>query len=123
MDRKEYGRYPIKLMTDKFGARGHDYRAPKCPLGICLIIASPFPDERTRVQALLRVGRHTDKCLRVQSTAVKTIDDKANIERKANIFKAVNAIKTPKKLSNTQNAPDSVCTSQVQEEVKSVDKE
>ena len=49
MDVKDHGRYPIFLMTDKSGARGHDYRAPTCHLGICLLIASPFPDERTRV--------------------------------------------------------------------------
>ena len=70
MDKKDKGRYPIWLMTDQFGTRGHDYRAPKSKLGICLVIASMFPDRRSRVQALLRVGRHTDNCVRVQSKFV-----------------------------------------------------
>ena len=93
MDVKEFGRFPVYLMTDKYGARAHDYRAPNCKHGILLIVASSFPDERTRLQALLRVGRHNDNCTRVQVNGVKDIDGNANIDRLVKLRKAVELVK------------------------------
>ena len=42
--------------------RGFDYRAPL--KGITLVIAKPFKSKRDYNQALLRVGRYGDTCLR-----------------------------------------------------------
>jgi hypothetical protein len=86
LDKKDAGKFQIWLMTDEHGARGHDYRAPMCAKGICLVIASAFPDRRSRVQGLLRVGRHKDKCVRVQVRAAPEIDAKKLGERKAKLY-------------------------------------
>ena len=97
MDRKDADRYPIWLMTDEFGTRGHDYRATESKPGICLVIASSFPDRRSRVQALLRVGRHTDTCYRVQSRYAKEIDVVQNGQRKALLYAAIKALEKANK--------------------------
>ena len=42
--------------------RGNDFRAPNN--GINLVIAKSFANERDFFQAMVRVGRHGDKCKR-----------------------------------------------------------
>ena len=57
LDRKGEDGYPVYLVSDEYGIRGLDFRAPKNPLGISEVICSPFKDKRTRFQGLMRVGR------------------------------------------------------------------
>ena len=49
MDKKKDGAYPTYLIGELYGIRGNDYRAAENPLGICMIICSPFSDPRTRI--------------------------------------------------------------------------
>ena len=60
LDKNKEGIYPIFLISDEYGIRGIDYRAPNNPLGICMLICSPFPNKRTRIQAMKRICRYTD---------------------------------------------------------------
>ena len=69
MDAKLGPRYPVYLISDKYGAIGLDFRAPSSPHGITLLIAGSFPNKMARTQCLKRVGRFNDKCTRVQDTA------------------------------------------------------
>ena len=72
-------------MDENFGPRGVDFRAPKPSLGITLIIGGSFPDQRSYVQALMRVGRFNDECLRIQDTTFEAVDRIKNAERKGKI--------------------------------------
>ena len=65
MQEKKEGFYPVFMMTLEMGDRGENYRASGHPLGIALLIASTFPDSRTRIQTLWRVERFNDKGLRI----------------------------------------------------------
>jgi len=65
MNEKKEGFYPVYIMTLEMGDRGENYRAPDHPLGIALLIASTFPDARTRIQTLWRVERYNDKAWRI----------------------------------------------------------
>ena len=38
--------YPVKLISNKYGIRGLDYRSRGNALGICLIVLSPCMSER-----------------------------------------------------------------------------
>lgn len=49
MDRSIEGLYPIYLITEDYGIRGLDFRAPGNLHGICMIICSSFRDQRTRL--------------------------------------------------------------------------
>ena len=49
MDVRTDGNYPVYLISEDYGIRGLDYRAPLNPAGICMIICSPFSDRRTRI--------------------------------------------------------------------------
>ena len=68
MDAKLGQRYPVYLISDKYGAIGLDFRAAGNSLGITLLIAGSFPNTMARTQCLKRVGRFTDNCTRVQDT-------------------------------------------------------
>ena len=68
MDAKLGPRYPVYLISDRYGAIGLDFRAASNPLGITLLIAGSFPNTMARTQCLKRVGRFTDNCTRVQDT-------------------------------------------------------
>ena len=68
MDAKMGPRYPVYLISDKYGAIGLDFRAASSPHGITLLIAGSFPNKMARTQCLKRVGRFSDKCTRVQDT-------------------------------------------------------
>jgi hypothetical protein len=48
MDKQTEGVYPVFVINENYGTRGLDYRAPNNPLGICMIICSPFSDKRSR---------------------------------------------------------------------------
>jgi hypothetical protein len=50
-----------------------------------MIIGGSFGDRRSRVQGLLRVGRFTDKCCRIQDTTYPEIDQGINAKRKGKI--------------------------------------
>ena len=85
MGNKNNGMYPVYLVSEEYGVRGLDYRSYENSLGICMIIASPFSDQRTRIQGLMRVGRYNEQCLRIQDSLVGTIDLEANCLRKGRI--------------------------------------
>lgn len=68
MQEKIEGYYPVFMMTFEKGDRGENYRAPGHALGIALLILATFPDARTRIQTLWRVGRYKDECVRIQDT-------------------------------------------------------
>jgi hypothetical protein len=65
MDAKLGHRYPVYLISNKYGGIGLDFRAVSNQLGITLLILGSFPDYMSRIQCLKRVGRFTDKCTRV----------------------------------------------------------
>ena len=56
--------------------RGFDYRAPDN--GISLVIARSFTTERELHQAMVRVGRHGDKCKRYNVAEVDEINKEEN---------------------------------------------
>ena len=74
MGNKNNGKYPVYLINEQYGVRGLDYRSYENSLGICMIIASPFSDMRTRIQGLMRVGRYNEDCYRIQDRSVTDID-------------------------------------------------
>ena len=75
MDRKQGGSYPVYLANDDYGMRGLNYRAPRNELGICMIICNAFPNTRLRIQGLMRVGRYSDNCYRIQNDTENDIDE------------------------------------------------
>ena len=85
---KDTGLYPVYLINSKYGGRGVNYRAPDHTHGITMIIGGAFPDERTRIQTLLRVGRFGDNCERIQDELVQDIDIQVNGDRMGKIMKA-----------------------------------
>ena len=88
MDVRKNGSYPIYLISEDYGIRGLDYRAPSNPFGICMIICDPFPDWRTRLQALKRIKRYKDQGNYVQNDLAKDIDQSKFVAHKAKIAKA-----------------------------------
>jgi hypothetical protein len=72
LDAKKGDSYRVLLMSDLFGSRGVDYRAPKN--GICQIIGSSFSGIRKKYQTYKRVGRFGDDCHRIRDTSVTEID-------------------------------------------------
>jgi hypothetical protein len=111
-------------MTDKIGARAHDYRASGHPLGICLIQVSSFPDSRSRIQGLLRVGRHNDKCWRIQKEGIANIDAEVNSERSGKLFAAVAALEKQqikqKKKEESSNGESSKKIKENKSEIESI---
>jgi hypothetical protein len=65
-------RYQLVVATEQFAMRGFDYRAES--VGITLIIAKSFTNEREAIQGLNRVGRFGDQCKRVIIQTVDLID-------------------------------------------------
>ena len=65
MDAKVGARFPVYLISDRYGGLGLDFRAANNFYGITLLILGSFPDPTARIQCLKRVGRFTDKCTRV----------------------------------------------------------
>ena len=57
-----------------------------------MIIGGSFGDRRSRVQGLLRVGRFTDKCCRIQDTTYPEIDQEVNARRKGKIAATLKAL-------------------------------
>ena len=49
MDKQTGGLFPVFVINENYGTRGLDYRAPGNPLGIMMIICSPFSDRRSRL--------------------------------------------------------------------------
>jgi hypothetical protein len=88
MDKATNGDYPVYLLNEEYGIRGLDYRAESNPLGICLVICSPFSDLRTRIQGLMRVGRNGDACVRIQNTEAEEIDDNKLVDHKGRMRNA-----------------------------------
>ena len=70
--------FPVMMISNDYGTRGINFRAPNSQLGICMIVGGSFGDRRSRVQGLLRVGRYTDKCHRIQDKAYPEIDAGVN---------------------------------------------
>jgi 23S rRNA-/tRNA-specific pseudouridylate synthase len=68
-------------------------RSPKNPKGLCMIICSPFRDTRTRLQALMRVGRYTDKAWRIQNSLVDHVDKPKQAIYKGKLKKETGEIK------------------------------
>ena len=82
MDVKHGTRYPVFLISEKFGTRGLNFRAVTNPRGITLLILGSFPDPITRLQTLKRVGRFTDNCTRIKDINFPDYDkDKVVIYR------------------------------------------
>ena len=48
LDKKGEHGYPVYLISDEYGIRGLDFRSPKNPLGICMVICSTFRNKRIR---------------------------------------------------------------------------
>ena len=57
-----------------------------------MLIGGAFVDHRTRIQALSRVGRFNDKCLRIQDTSVDEIDKNALAARRGHITAILNKV-------------------------------
>ena len=74
MGKKQGARYPVFIFDDTYGGRGLNFRAPGNPHGITMLILGTFPDRTTRLQTLMRVGRYTDKCHRIQDTKFADVD-------------------------------------------------
>ena len=90
MDSKVRGdRYPIFMIDNKYGGRGHNFRAATNSFGITMLILGTFPDERTRRQMLFRVGRFSDTCKRIQDSKFDDVDLVKNAKRKGQIEKAM----------------------------------
>jgi hypothetical protein len=49
MDRKQGNSFPVYIISEEYGARGLDMRAPKSTTGITMLIGSAFVDQRTRI--------------------------------------------------------------------------
>ena len=79
------GLYPVYLINDDYGIRGLDYRAENNHFGICMLICSPFPDKRTRIQALRRIRRYNDGGNYVKNNHCDDIDKTKFVELKARI--------------------------------------
>ena len=96
MDAKLGPRYPVYLISDKYGAIGLDFRATSSPYGITLLIAGSFPNRMARNQCLKRVGRFSDKCTRVQDT---TFDEYTmnRFDQKGMVLAAIEKIRDDKK--------------------------
>lgn len=75
MDKKSGACFPVYLVNEDYGIRGLDFRAPNNAGGICLIICSAFSKKRARNQALMRVGRFNDACIRIQDSTVDDVDN------------------------------------------------
>ena len=82
MDVKHGKCYPIFIIDDQYGGRGLNFRAQTSSHGITMLICGSFQDEITRNQALLRVGRFGDKCIRIQDSTFREIDLMKNAKLK-----------------------------------------
>ena len=49
MDKKKDGFYPVYLISEEYGSRGLDYRAPENEFGICMLICGTFVNMRSRI--------------------------------------------------------------------------
>jgi hypothetical protein len=75
-DKHESGKFKLLYTTDSATMRGFDYRARNH--GISLVIAESFQTERDFHQAMVRVGRHGDKCKRYGVEGVDRINKELN---------------------------------------------
>ena len=82
MDVKHGNSYPIYMIDDKYGGRGLNFRAQTSNHGITMLIFGSFPDQISRSQALLRVGRFGDNCKRIQDSTFPEIDLVKNAQLK-----------------------------------------
>lgn len=62
----------VLIVTDPTLMRGFDYR---CETGMALFIGRKFDSERSRLQALGRVGRYGERCVRTADEQLKTLVD------------------------------------------------
>ena len=85
MDERDGDFYPVYIINDEYGIRGLDYRAANNVHGICMIICSSFSDMRTRIQALRRIMRYSDKGMYIQNCEVDEIDIMKQAEIKGKI--------------------------------------
>ena len=74
MDVKKDNWYPIYLINSNFGGRGLNFRARDNKAGITMLIFGTFPDKRTRIQTLFRVGRFGDGCTRIHDSTFDDVD-------------------------------------------------
>ena len=92
MDKKSALCYPVYLISEQYGIRGLDFRAPNNKAGICMIICSAFSKKRARNQALMRVGRFGDACYRIQDSTVEDIDNMQSSIYEGKLLKISNEI-------------------------------
>lgn len=64
--------YSLVIAVEAETMRGVDYRAPQ--VGIMLLIGKSFANAREAGQGLARVGRLTDKCLRIAIEGIPLVD-------------------------------------------------
>jgi len=75
------GQYKLLVGTEHLAFRGIDYRAPDHR--ICLVLTLPFATEREYRQALMRVGRHGDECIRYRKEGVAEFDPDETLKAQA----------------------------------------
>ena len=100
MDEKKDGAYPVYLITEEYGIRGLDYRAPGNPNGILMLIVSQFSDPRTRIQALRRICRYSDSGMYIVNDIHDTINRDKFIELKGKIAVAEKGVEKVLKQRN-----------------------
>ena len=93
MDVKKDGLYPVYLLDDDYSIRGLDFRAANNAHGICMIICSSFRDSRTRVQALKRICRYSDKGMYIQAVGLADVDRGEQLVHLAKVHDAIKEIK------------------------------
>ena len=93
MDAKHGPRYPVFMIDKNFGGRGYNFRAKDNPNGITMFILGSFPDRRTEVQTLMRVGRFGDQCTRIRDTKFERIDNNENAKRKGETKKLLDRVR------------------------------
>ena len=71
--------------------RGIDYRSASG--SITLIVAAPFDNYREAMQALHRVGRYEDTCVRLLVAGIQLIDKKLEHEYNGRLSAFLNPVK------------------------------
>ena len=112
MDVKKDGLYPIYLLDDDYSIRGLNFRAANNPHGICMIICSGFRDSRTRVQAMKRICRYSDKGMYIQAQGLLDIDRGEQLVHLSKVHDAIKEITKRQKKSNTNKRAKMSATEQ-----------
>jgi hypothetical protein len=75
------------VSTEEFAMRGFDYRAQQ--IGITLVLAKLFSNQREAIQGLNRVGRFGDPCKRVSFVGRDVVDEDLKFQYSSTLNKFV----------------------------------